>query len=123
LGGDLLVGNLYSSTIDAYNLSNHDNLDGSITVKTGFTSSVGLWALDFGNGATGNADTLYFDAGVNNQEDGLFGEIQSVPEPGYPALFVTALAGLLVQRWRWRRGPASACAHRSWAGARVLLST
>jgi uncharacterized protein (TIGR03118 family) len=120
-GGDLLVGNLFNSTIDAYNLGNHDNLDGSITVKTGFTSPVGLWALDFGNGATGNADTLYFDAGVNNQKDGLFGEIRSVPEPGYLALFVTALAGLLVDRWR--RGRASACSHRAWAGACVPLST
>ncbi|MGB9333289.1 MAG: TIGR03118 family protein [Steroidobacteraceae bacterium] len=120
-GGDLLVGNLYNSTIDAYNLGNHDNLDGSITVKTGFSSPVGLWALDFGNGATGNADTLYFDAGVNNQKDGLFGEIRSVPEPGYLALFVTALAGLLVHRWR--RGRASAPSHRAWAGARVPLST
>jgi uncharacterized protein (TIGR03118 family) len=110
LGGDLLVGNLFNSTIDAYNLSN-DNLVGSITVKTGFTSPVGLWALDFGNGTTGNADTLYFDAGVNNQRDGVFGEIRSVPEPGSLTLLVTALAGMLVHRWR--RGRASAFAHRA----------
>lgn len=119
-GGDLLVGNLYNSTIDAYNLGNHDNLVGSITVKTGFTSPVGLWALDFGNGATGNADTLYFTAGVNNQRDGIFGAINSVPEPGYLSLFVIGLAGLLVHRWR--RARASECPHRACAAARVPLS-
>ena len=41
--------------------------DGSITVDTGFASPVGLWALAFGNGVTGQANTLYFTAGVNNQ--------------------------------------------------------
>lgn len=80
-GGDLLVGNLFNSQIDAYNLTTM-SLDGSIQVNTGFTSPVGLWALDFGNGTTGNADTLYFTAGVNDQKDGLFGDISFVPEPG-----------------------------------------
>jgi uncharacterized protein (TIGR03118 family) len=102
LSGDLLVGNLYNSTIDAYNLSNHDHLDGSITVKTGFSSPIGLWALDFGNGVTGNVNTLYFDAGINNQKDGVFGEIGFVPEPSYLVLFVPALAALLIRRWRHR---------------------
>lgn len=102
-GGDLLVGNLFNSTIDAFNLSSHDNLDGSITVKTGFTSPVGLWALDFGNGATGNADTLYFTSGVNDQKDGVFGAISFVPEPGYLGLFLLAMASMLVQRQLVRR--------------------
>jgi uncharacterized protein (TIGR03118 family) len=103
LGGDLLVGNLYNSTIDAFNLSNHDRLDGSITVKTGFASPVGLWALDFGNGVTGNVATLYFDAGVNNQRDGLFGTINFVPEPSCLSLFAPALAVLFIYRWRRER--------------------
>src|SRR5215469_16010475 len=102
-GGDLLVGNLGNSTIDAFNLSNQDHFDGSIVVKTGFTSPVGLWALDFGNGATGNANTLYFTAGVNNQRGGLFGAINSVPEPGCLSLFAPALAALLLYRWRRKR--------------------
>ena len=102
-GGDLLVGNLYNSTIDAFNLNNQDHFDGSITVKTGFTSPVGLWALDFGNGVTGNANTLYFTAGVNGQKDGLFGAINSVPEPGSLSLFLPALAVLLIYRWRRER--------------------
>jgi len=98
LGGDLLVGNLFNSTIDAFNLSNHNHLDGSITINTGSTSPVGLWALDFGNGVTGNNNTLYFTAGVNNLKDGLFGAINSVPEPDYLGLFVPGIAGLLIYR-------------------------
>jgi uncharacterized protein (TIGR03118 family) len=103
LGGDLLVGNLFNSTIDAFNLSNHNQLDGSITINTGSTSPVGLWALDFGNGVTGNSNTLYFTAGVNNQKDGLFGAINSVPEPEYLGLFIPGIAGLLIYRLRRER--------------------
>jgi uncharacterized protein (TIGR03118 family) len=102
-GGDLLVGNLYNSTIDAFSLNNHNRLDGSITINTGFTSPVGLWALDFGNSVTGNAHTLYFDVGVNNQRDGLFGAINFVPEPDYLGLFVPGIAGLLIYRLRRER--------------------
>jgi uncharacterized protein (TIGR03118 family) len=79
-GGDLLVGNLYNSVINAYNLTSR-HLDGSITVSSGFASPVGLWALEFGNGVTGSANTLYFTDGVNNQRDGLFGSITFTPEP------------------------------------------
>ncbi len=110
-GGDLLVGNLSTSTIDAFDLNNHNQLDGSITVKTNFSSPVGLWALDFGNGVTGDSNTLYFTTGVNDQRDGIFGEINSVPEPDYLSLFVPALAGLLI--YRRRRHHASRWAHRA----------
>jgi uncharacterized protein (TIGR03118 family) len=100
-GGDLLVGNLYSSMIDAYNLSGSTpTFAGSIAVNTGFTSKVGLWSLDFGNGKTGHADVLYFTAGVNNQKDGLFGEIFSIPEPGYFPLLALGFGGLVVSRLR-----------------------
>lgn len=104
LGGDLLVGNLFNSVIDAYDLSTATpTLVGSITVSTGFTSPVGLWALAFGNGTTGNANTLYFTAGINDQKNGLFGAISFVPEPGCAALVSLALAGLVGRRLRARR--------------------
>jgi uncharacterized protein (TIGR03118 family) len=99
-GGDLLVGNLFDSKINAYNLANQNHLDGSITVNTGFASPVGLWALAFGNGVSGNADTLYFTAGINDQRDGLFGAITSVPEPASWTLLVLGLAGVAGYRWR-----------------------
>lgn len=104
-GGDLLVGNLFDSTINAYNLTSH-LLDGSITVNTGFASPVGLWALAFGNGTTGNSSTLYFTAGINDQRDGLIGAITAtpaVPEPASLVLFsigFAALAGCGLRRFR-----------------------
>jgi uncharacterized protein (TIGR03118 family) len=101
-GGDLLVGNLFDSKINAYNLSTLA-LEGSITVKTGFASPVGLWALNFGNGTTGDPNTLYFTSGINDQRDGLFGAISSVPEPGPLLLFVVMATALLAVRAVRRR--------------------
>jgi len=92
---DLLIGNLFDSTITAYNLGPAvPQPVGSITVDTGSTSPVGLWALAFGNGTTGRMDTLYFTAGINNQQDGLFGSISIVPEPSSGLLLI--LGGLIV---------------------------
>jgi uncharacterized protein (TIGR03118 family) len=93
--GDLLVGNLYDSKIDAYNLTpSTPHFDGSITVNTSFTSPVGLWALAFGNGHSGRSDTLYFTAGINDQKDGLFGSLRFVPEPS--SFVLLALGGLSI---------------------------
>ena len=93
--GDLLIGNLFDSKINAYNLSpTVPQLVGSITVDTGFTSPVGLWALAFGNGVRADMDTLYFTAGINDQKDGLFGSISFVPEPSSGLLLI--LGGLIV---------------------------
>jgi uncharacterized protein (TIGR03118 family) len=94
-GGDLLVGNLFDSTVDAYNLMT-DHFDGSFTINTGFASPVGLWALGFGNGSSGDPNTLYFTAGINDQKAGLFGSITSVPEPNTLTLFLFGLAGALL---------------------------
>jgi hypothetical protein len=38
--------------------------------------------LIFGNGVTGDASTLYFAAGINNQNDGLFGSLGTCHGPG-----------------------------------------
>jgi uncharacterized protein (TIGR03118 family) len=100
---DLLVGNLSDSVIDAYNISTPvPTLVGSITVNTGFTSAVGLWALAFGNGATGQSNALYFTSGVNDQKDGLFGEISFVPEPGSMTLIGLGCIIIPVLR-KWSR--------------------
>jgi len=101
-GGDLLVGNLYDSMINAYNATT-DNLDGSIAVNTGFASKVGLWALSPGNGVTGSKNAVYFTSGINDQSDGLFGAVLFTPEPAsfsFLALGVAAVAGY---GWRRRR--------------------
>jgi hypothetical protein len=100
--GDLLVGNLFDSKVDAYNLTT-DQLDGSFAINTGFASPVGLWALDFGNGTTGLADTLYFTSGINDQKDGLFGSITNVPEPSTWALMLAGFVGLGLAGYRSSR--------------------
>ncbi len=106
-GGDLLVGNLFDSKINAYNISGATPIfDGQITVNTGFASPVGLWALNFGTGGPNNGDpnTLYFNAGINNQADGLFGAITAVPEPASVVQAALALlGGTAACAWRRRR--------------------
>jgi PEP-CTERM motif len=64
---------------------------------------VGLWALDFGNGTTGLADTLYFTSGINDQKDGLFGSITNVPEPSTWALMVAGFGSLVLLAVRRRQ--------------------
>lgn len=75
----ILVGNLGSGTIAAFDpitgrfLGNMLNADGStVTID-------GLWALVFGNGgASGPGSTLFFTAGPDNQTNGLFGTLTPI---------------------------------------------
>jgi uncharacterized protein (TIGR03118 family) len=76
----LLVGNFGDGTIAAFNpitgrfLGNVLNPDGSTLAITG------LWGLSFGNGgASGPGNVLFFTAGPNNENDGLFGSLAPVP--------------------------------------------
>ena len=67
-----LVGEL-AVTPTALTLARLDSSSGNPIVNQN------LWALDFRTGCAGvNTDALYFTAGINNQQDGLFGEIVSV---------------------------------------------
>ena len=55
----------------------------------------GLWGLSFGNGGNGgDPNLLYFNAGIQNEQQGLFGSISPVPEPSSGVLL--SLAGLSV---------------------------
>jgi len=52
---------------------------GQLRSSTGDALSIdGLWALEFGQGAPNNGptDTLFFTAGPNDEENGLFGSIR-----------------------------------------------
>jgi hypothetical protein len=43
----------------------------------------GLWAIKFGNNGPGvNPLSLYVNAGINDEMDGLLARIDAVPEPG-----------------------------------------
>jgi len=94
-GGDLLIGNKGNGTIDAYNFTTGVLAPFILANGTPFEEP-GLSALAFGNGVTGNSDAVYFTAGINNQQDGLFGSISLsvVPEPSSGLLLI--LGGLIV---------------------------
>jgi len=41
----------------------------------------GIWGLAFGNGVSlGDADSLYFTAGPNVEQDGIFGRLRFAPQ-------------------------------------------
>ena len=82
--GDLLVGNFGDGTIHAYRPFSNGFIylpagelrnagDGPIVID-------GLWALEFGNGATaGPTNNLFFTAGPDDEKNGLFGKITAAP--------------------------------------------
>jgi hypothetical protein len=83
-GGDLLVGNFGDGRINAYREGPAGTFTPSGTLRTtaGAPLSIGgLWALEFGSGAANNGATnhLYFTAGPNGEDQGLFGRI--IPNP------------------------------------------
>ena len=79
-GGDLLVGNFGDGHVNAYQELPDGTweLVGMLRTADGKKLAIdGLWALEFGHGspANGPLDTLFFTAGPNDEEDGLFGTI------------------------------------------------
>jgi len=79
-GHRLLIGNFGSGTIEAYNAITGLH-EGTLLDATGKNIMIdGLWALSFGGDATRNglAISLYFTAGPNDENDGLFGTISAV---------------------------------------------
>ena len=74
----LLVGNFGDGTINAFNIVT-GNFEGKMLAPGGSTPLVvdGLWALSFGGNAPNNglATELFFTAGPNDEENGLFGKI------------------------------------------------
>jgi uncharacterized protein (TIGR03118 family) len=101
--GDLLVGNFGDGTINVFSpdaaapgfLGRLAGTDGNPLVIDG------LWGLIPGNDANGgSSQKIYFTAGPNDESHGLFGVIQSVPEPSSIVLTIIA-GGVLVGRWTW----------------------
>jgi uncharacterized protein (TIGR03118 family) len=75
IGGDILVGNFGDGRINAFNPATGQFL-GQLRTHGGLITISGLWGLRFPAGslnATPNA--LYFTAGINDEADGLLGDI------------------------------------------------
>ena len=80
--GDVLVGNFGNGAINAFDAGSGEWL-GALNDTNGAPLSLnGLWAIAVGNGHNGaSAQDLYFTAGINGQNDGLFGSLA----PLYPS--------------------------------------
>jgi uncharacterized protein (TIGR03118 family) len=73
---DVLVGNFGDGRINAFDPTTGAFL-GQLQDQNGHPIAInGLWGLAFGNGGlAGDANTLFFAAGLNDEADGLFGSI------------------------------------------------
>jgi uncharacterized protein (TIGR03118 family) len=80
--GDLLVGNFGDGRITAYREAFRRRFLPAGQLRSGRGDALaidGLWALEFGQGATNNGptDTLFFTAGPDDEQNGLFGTIRA----------------------------------------------
>lgn len=75
----LLIGNFGDGHINAFN-PNNGAFKGTLGDGNGHAIEIeGLWGLVFGNGVTaGDKNALYFSAGPDDEEHGLFGSIKMV---------------------------------------------
>ncbi|GFE68976.1 TIGR03118 family protein [Chroococcus sp. FPU101] len=98
----LLVSNFGDGTIVAFDPNTYRAID-YLRDPSGQPISIpGIWGLLFGNGASlGDADSLYFAAGPEDEEDGVFGRLRvtdntaTVPEPsGIAGIALVGLWGI-----------------------------
>ncbi len=81
---DLLVANFGDGTIAAFDRSSGEFAGYLRTPDTKIISIDGIWGITFGNGhSLGDAAALYFSAGPNAEQDGLFGRLNAagIPAP------------------------------------------
>lgn len=78
---DLLIGQFGSGRIAVFNPVN-GNFKGVLRdANNNILVNKYLWGLSFGNGSkAGTANTLYFTAGTNHEQNGLFGSITAVED-------------------------------------------
>lgn len=76
-GGALLVGNFADGTIAAFDVTTGKFLDYLRADSSKPIVIDKLWGLAFGNGVSlGDSDSLYFTAGPNEEQDGIFGRLR-----------------------------------------------
>ena len=75
----ILVGNFGSGWIAAFNGFTREFIGFMKNPDNSLVTIDGLWSLTFGNGGgAGPSTTLYFAAGINDEQDGLFGTLTPV---------------------------------------------
>jgi uncharacterized protein (TIGR03118 family) len=80
--GDILVGNQGDGRINAFDT--HGNFMGALRRPDGQAVRIDrLWALEFGGGAQSSPEQLFFTAGPNDENNGLFGVINATPRDRY----------------------------------------
>jgi uncharacterized protein (TIGR03118 family) len=83
LGSQLLIGNFGNGHINAYNPTTGEFVDKMRDAHGQAIVIDGLWSLRVGSNTAGSAnfgpDTVFFTAGPNGEQDGLFGAITSSP--------------------------------------------
>ena len=85
--GDILIGNFgsqgsFAGWINAFSGGNDNDFRGPLRDAKGKPVAIdGLWSILFGTFRNSDADTLYFTAGPNQQQNGLFGKIEAQPLP------------------------------------------
>jgi uncharacterized protein (TIGR03118 family) len=81
-GNTLLVGNFGDGRINAFDLVSGKHL-GALKGANGRPLEIdGLWGLAFGNGLNDQpVNTLFFTSGPDDEEHGLYGRIDALPEP------------------------------------------
>jgi uncharacterized protein (TIGR03118 family) len=82
ISNTLLVGQFGSGEIAMFDLK-RGSFAGLLRGSNGQPLAIeGLWALSFGNGAAaGPTNTLFFTAGIDDEEHGLFGKITPIAGP------------------------------------------
>jgi uncharacterized protein (TIGR03118 family) len=101
VGGDLLVGNFGDGSIAVFDPLSGAYLGVLKDAQGKPIAIAGLWGLTFGNGVSlGDANALYFTAGPDNEEGGVFGRLTlaAVPEPGSAGLLGAGLLFLVSRR-------------------------
>lgn len=75
----ILVGQFRSGWIAAFNGFTHEFIGFVRNPDDSLLTINSIWSLTFGNnGAAGPSTTLFFTAGINDENDGLFGTLTAV---------------------------------------------
>lgn len=105
LAGSLLVGNFGDGRINMFAAATHEYL-GQVAGGDGSPLAIdGLWAISPGNdGSAGSRALLYFTAGPDDEQHGLFGVLSAVPESSTVTLTLLGLVCLAAFASRRRGG-------------------